>query len=107
MPHTPALADMRSLLDAYFRSAGTTESGSSEADCWLEKPLPMHPPSLPDWDSVFTWSWLRRVAPDEGIKEDLDDGLSIEPESKRFKVVYEERVVAAKMGSATRKMSSK
>jgi hypothetical protein len=68
MPHTPApstLADLWGLLDPYFHSAGTTgnyalpahvslmfdsllcilpESGSSEAGCWREKLLSMHPP---------------------------------------------------------------
>ena len=29
-----------------------------------EKPLPMRPPPLPSWDSVFAWSWLGRMAPD-------------------------------------------
>ena len=89
MPRTPApstLADMQSLLDAYFRSAGTTgnhalparasstfdgllciapESGSSKTGCWREKPLPMRPPSPPDRDSVFAWSWLGRMAQDD------------------------------------------
>jgi len=89
MPRTPApstLADMQSLLDAYFRSAGTPgnhalparasstfdgllcvapESGSTETGCWREKPLPMRPPPPPDRDSVFAWSWLGRMAPDD------------------------------------------
>ena len=89
MPRTPApstLAGMQSLLDAYFRSAGTTgnhalparasstfdgllyvapESGSSKTGCWREKPLPMRPPSPPDRDSVFAWSRLGRMAQDD------------------------------------------
>jgi len=89
MPRTPApstLADMQSLLDAYFRSAATTggnlaparasstfegllcvaqESGSTKSGCWREKPLPMRPPPPPDRDSVFAWSWLGRMAPDD------------------------------------------
>ncbi|KAN0119034.1 hypothetical protein V8E52_004481, partial [Russula decolorans] len=101
MPCTPApstLADMQSLLDAYFRSAATTaagnnhvmparasstfdglwcgsippnESGSTKAGTGAgvgggrEKPLPMRPPPPPDRDSVFAWSWLGRMAPDD------------------------------------------
>ncbi|KAI0246343.1 hypothetical protein BJV78DRAFT_1286499 [Lactifluus subvellereus] len=89
MPCTPApstLADMQSLLDAYFRSTGTTvnaavparasstfdglvcvtpEPGNAAAGCGREKPLPMRPPPPPDRDSVFAWSWLGRMAPDD------------------------------------------
>ncbi|KAH9983437.1 hypothetical protein BJV74DRAFT_620127 [Russula compacta] len=89
MPCTPApstLADMQSLLDAYFRSAAPTgnnipparasstfdgllcvppESGSTKTGCWREKPLPMRPPPPPDRDSVFAWSWLGRMTPDD------------------------------------------
>lgn len=89
MPRTPApstLADMQSLLDAYFRSTSTPgnhalparasstfdgllciapEPGSTEAGCWREKPLPMRPPPPPDRDSVFAWSWLGRMAQDD------------------------------------------
>jgi hypothetical protein len=89
MPRTPApstLADMQSLLDAYFRSAGTPgnyalparasstfdgllciapEPGSTETGCWREKPLPVRPPPPPDRDSVFAWSWLGRMTPDD------------------------------------------
>ena len=99
MPCTPApstLADMQSLLDAYFRSAAATvacnnhvmparasstfdglrcgsippnESGSTKAGTGAaggrEKPLPVRPPPPPDRDSVFAWSWLGRMAPDD------------------------------------------
>jgi hypothetical protein len=91
MPCTPApstLGDMQSLLDAYFRSAGTTvnagvpsrasstfdgllcatpELGTAAAGCGCgrEKPLPVRPPPPPDRDSVFAWSWLGRMAPDD------------------------------------------
>lgn len=99
MPCTPApstLADMQSLLDAYFRSAAPTatsnnnavparasstfdglrcgcippkESGSTKAGAGVgagrEKPLPVRPPPPPDRDSVFAWSWLGHMAPDE------------------------------------------
>ncbi|KAI9442795.1 hypothetical protein BJY52DRAFT_459705 [Lactarius psammicola] len=30
-----------------------------------DKPLPMRPPPPPDRDSVFAWSWLGRMAPDD------------------------------------------
>ena len=99
MPRTPApstLADMQSLLDAYFRSATSTapgnnnaiparasstfdglrcgctppnESGSTKSGAGVgagrEKPLPSRPPPPPDRDSVFAWSWLGRMAPDD------------------------------------------
>ena len=101
MPCTPApstLADMQSLLDAYFRTAAATatgsnhamparasstfdglrcgsiplnESGSTKAGTGArvgngrEKPLPARPPPPPDRDSVFAWSWLGRMAPDD------------------------------------------
>ncbi|KAI9462753.1 hypothetical protein F5148DRAFT_211408 [Russula earlei] len=89
MPCTPApstLADMQSLLDAYFRSAAAAgnniiparasstfdglfcvgaESGSIDAGCFCEKPLPMRPPPPPDRDSVFAWSWLGRIAQED------------------------------------------
>jgi hypothetical protein len=95
MPRTPApstLADMQSLLDAYFRSAGTTgnhalparasstfdgllcvapESESTKSGSWREKPLPVRPPPPPDRDSVFAWSWLGRMAQDDP-REPLD-----------------------------------
>jgi hypothetical protein len=95
MPRTPApstLADMQSLLDAYFRSAGATAnhalparasstfdgllcvapgSNSTKSGSWREKPLPVRPPPPPDRDSVFAWSWLGRMTPDDP-REPLD-----------------------------------
>ncbi|KAH9955822.1 hypothetical protein BC827DRAFT_825252 [Russula dissimulans] len=89
MPRTPApstLADMQSLLDAYFRTATANgnhilparasstfdgllcvgvEAESTEDGCWREKPLPVRPPPPPDRDSVFAWSWLGRMAQDD------------------------------------------
>jgi hypothetical protein len=89
MPRTPApstLADMQSLLDAYFRSTGTTASAgiparasstfegllcvtpeprNAAAGCGREKPLPVRPPPPPDRDSVFAWSWLEHMSPDD------------------------------------------
>jgi hypothetical protein len=89
MPCTPApstLADMQSLLDAYFRSTGTTtnvgvparasstfdglrcvtpEPRNAPAGCGREKPLPVRPPPPPDRDSIFAWSWLEHMSPDD------------------------------------------
>jgi hypothetical protein len=99
MPRTPApstLADMQSLLDAYFRSTGTTgnyaiparvsptfdgllcispESRSSKAGCWRENPLPVRPPSPPDQDSVFAWHRTIRVS--LGTQEGMIGGACI------------------------------
>ncbi|KAI0302913.1 hypothetical protein B0F90DRAFT_1713517, partial [Multifurca ochricompacta] len=33
--------------------------------CGREKPLPVRPPPPPDRDSVFAWSWLGRMAPED------------------------------------------
>ncbi|KAH9016088.1 hypothetical protein EDB84DRAFT_1567467 [Lactarius hengduanensis] len=84
MPCTPApstLADMQSLLDVYFRSTSGTHvrsrarpalidtypppSPSPSAGTGRDKPLPKRPPPPPDRDSVFAWSWLGRMAPDD------------------------------------------
>jgi hypothetical protein len=99
MPRTPApstLANMQSLLDAYFRSTGTTgnyaiparvsptfdgllcilpESRSSEAGCWRENLLPVHLPSPPDQDSVFAWHRMIRVS--FGTQEGMIGGACI------------------------------
>ncbi|KAI0259064.1 hypothetical protein BC834DRAFT_1019874 [Gloeopeniophorella convolvens] len=87
-PRTPApstLADMQSLLDAYFRAGGPACSGgparasstfdglapcgaaadTASVGCAREKPLPPRPPPPPDRDSVFAWSWLGRMAPED------------------------------------------
>ncbi|KAH8981272.1 hypothetical protein EDB86DRAFT_3087201 [Lactarius hatsudake] len=94
-PAPSTLADMQSLLDVYFRStSGTTSapaparasstfdglvcvaspdptpeypppSPSPSASTGRDKPLPKRPPPPPDRDSVFAWSWLGRMAPDD------------------------------------------
>ncbi|KAH9166578.1 hypothetical protein EDB89DRAFT_212065 [Lactarius sanguifluus] len=94
-PAPSTLADMQSLLDVYFRStSGTTSaaaparasstfdglvcvaspdpmpdypppSPSPSAGTGRDKPLPKRPPPPPDRDSVFAWSWLGRMAPDD------------------------------------------
>ena len=92
-PASSTLADMQSLLDMYFRT--TTTSGAAPAParasstfdfdgliCVVpasdypsspapstgtgrDKPLPARPPPPPDRDSVFAWSWLGRMAPED------------------------------------------
>ena len=94
-PAPSTLADMQSLLDVYFRSTTCTTSSAPpparasstfdglfcvvppdpapdyssspppSAGTGRDKPLPMRPPPPPDRDSVFAWSWLERMAPED------------------------------------------
>lgn len=46
--------------------SGSTKAGAGPGvGAGREKPLPMRPPPPPDRDSVFGWSWLGRMAPDD------------------------------------------
>ncbi|KAN0136246.1 hypothetical protein V8E53_006106 [Lactarius tabidus] len=94
-PAPSTLADMQSLLDVYFRSTACTNASAPQparasstfdglfcvvppspapdyssspppsAGTGRDKPLPMRPPPPPDRDSVFAWSWLGRMEPDD------------------------------------------
>jgi len=46
--------------------SGSTKVGAGAGvGAGREKPLPVRPPPPPDRDSVFAWSWLGRMAPDD------------------------------------------
>jgi hypothetical protein len=92
-PAPSTLADMQSLLDVYFRSTNTSgappaparasstfdfdglicvvpapdypSSPAPSTGTGRDKPLPARPPPPPDRDSVFAWSWLGRMAPED------------------------------------------